>query len=79
MVPSQEEGTQMFNVAKGVWTHVEAAAKELMASKEDTAPVKSPDGNPMLYVASDKSKLRLSLMEVEVDGTKIFVGIPVGM
>ena len=65
----------MLDVAKGMWADVESTAKEMIASKKTIAPLLSPDGHPMFYVSTDKSLLRIALMEADVDGTTVYVGM----
>lgn len=67
-----------MEVAKGMWGEVESTAKRMIASGQSIAPMLSPEGTPMFYVSTDKSLLRIALMESDLDGSKIYVGVPVG-
>ena len=68
----------MFQIANGMKAEVDKAAKAMVASDVTLAPLLSPDGSPMFYVATDKSQLRLTFGSTSVDGTTVYVGIPTG-
>lgn len=64
----------MFRIADSLRSDVESAAREMINSGKDITPLLSPDGHPMLYISTDKSKLRMAFFEVSVEGATVFVG-----
>lgn len=65
----------MIKIAKSLDEKARSAAKEMLAAGTDLAPLLSPDGDPMFYLATDKSRLRATFMSVDIDGVTVFVGL----
>jgi len=66
---------QMIAVARGLWKDVEEVAKKMLAEGKTIAPLLSPDGHGMFHVTTDEAQLSGALMELDVDGTKVYAGL----
>ena len=66
---------QMIVIADGLKDSVKSAAAEMLKAEKTIAPLLSPDGDPMLYMTTDKAQLRATFMSVDVESTTIFVGL----
>ena len=67
----------MIKIADGMKASVRSAAEEMIAAGKTTAPMLSPDGDPTFYLSTDKSRLRVRLMSVDIGGVTVFVGLSV--
>ena len=65
----------MFEVSQGLKEKAVAAATRMLADAMTIAPIATPEGNAMFHVSTDKSRLRSAFLEIEVNGSTVYVGM----
>ncbi len=69
-------GANMFTPSQALEEGATDAAKKMLASGQTYAPIETQQGRAMLYVSTDKSRLRAAFVTLDIDGHVVYVGLP---